>query len=30
MDLLGKETAKSLLIVVYFYNQKVFGIRAGE
>ena len=30
MGLLGKNSAKSLLNLVYFYNGKLFGLRAGE
>ena len=30
MGLLGKNSAKSLLNVVYFYNGKLFGLRASE
>ena len=30
MELLGKNSAKSLLNVVYFYNGKLFGLRASE
>ena len=30
MELLGKNSAKSLLNVVYFYNGKIFGLRASE
>ena len=30
MWLLGKNSAKSLLNVVYFYNGKLFGLRASE
>ena len=29
-DLLGCQTAKSLLYTIYFYNGKLFGIRAKE
>ena len=28
--LLGKHTAESLMYTIYFYNGKLFGIRAGE
>ena len=30
MGLLGKNSVKSLLNVVYFYNGKLFGLRASE
>ena len=30
LGILGKDTAKSLLNVVSFYNGKLFGLRAGE
>ena len=30
LGLLGKNSAKSLLNVVYFYNGKLFGLRASE
>ena len=30
LGLLGKNSAKSLLNVVYFYNEKLFGLRASE
>jgi len=30
LGFLGKNSAKSLLNVVYFYNGKLFGLRASE
>ena len=30
LGILGKDTAKSLLNVVYFYNGKLFGLCTGE
>ena len=30
MNLLGTNSAKSLLYIVYFYNGKIFGLRGGD
>jgi hypothetical protein len=30
MKAFGKDTAKSLLNVIYYYNVKLFGLRGGE